>query len=715
MSTTTDDTTTSTEAAGSSWVKHWTPDGRWLHPLVAVVCLYLVGWLPAWGVPPWVMACVGVAGGLGGWVLARMSYPAGEYGTEHALSAAWLAGFSGVAAAAWLVYAGVATPVRSAGWLLLGGVIFGGWYALVRSKAEGRAERMMQSRTVEVTKQTGVEWKGILAKSGLPGMVVQSITETRAGYTLAVQPNQASPKTFDEVSARTKAIALNASFVLAQQGITLREADVRIEPTEAAHVYLIHVSTKRVLAQSVPYVAAETPQDIRLPRDFGLYEDGHRMAFKLAGTHGKAVGATGSGKSVFANVFIGRVTECSNALLWVAATDKLTPLVYPWLHPWFAGQSSRSVVDWVAGQSPNEALKMLACAYRVMRERNGRLSHHSKHVPTVAEPDIEILLEEASDMLQRRDTIATYDGRRMTASELVSELGRSGRSASVSIKKLTQFGLYDSCGDWGPKIARNDTLRIALRTMTPFDGSSTVPGLRNVDTTKLRDHTMMVQPSIEEPRVIPGKACDLEGDAIHAVAIRNAAWKPMLELEIASRLGEDYAKRWDADRLPELSAACRRAGFPWPVEAPDQGAVNSEFQAIAASLEGTMNPTDPSALPDPSEGIAELNAIAARFGQALPSPLQEIEELLRAENAPTDWVSTSRLAVALGRVDPSASEEEAAEAARVLGNELNTLCPNLRSRLRRGEGSRSRGYDVARLRAATAAMRAGEELPAEAE
>ncbi len=412
------------------WAKGWEPDPRWFHPVVAALLLYAVGWIPkVWPVPPYWMALIGIAAVTAGVASARNAYPDWKYGRDHAGQLSRFAVFSGVAAGGWLVYAGYSTPVRAAGVLLLGTGVFGAAYAVIHSKGPKRAALVVEQQAREERRWLSGQWTDILGRAGLPGMQVLDIAETRAGYTLTVQVNPAAPVTFAEFRAKERAIAVNASMVFSRHGRSLRESDVRAEEARAAHLFLLHVSTKNVLVQSVPFPMDNPGGSINDPAEIGLYEDGQGTDLVLVGRHAMFVGCTGSGKTVLLNNLMARITERFDALVWVACTDKLVPLVYPWLRPWFDGRCEHPVIDWVAGQDPGEVLRMLAAGYRLMRERNASLANRSSHLATPREPAVVVIIDEASDALRRRDTIATHDGQRMNATQLVYQITRAGRSA----------------------------------------------------------------------------------------------------------------------------------------------------------------------------------------------------------------------------------------------------------------------------------------------
>lgn len=146
-----------------------------------------------------------------------------------------------------------------------------------------------------------------------------------------------------------------------------------------------------------------------------------------------------------------RSVGCCDALLWICASDKLLPLIYPWLHPWFAGTTDRPVLDWVAGEDPTRVLQQLAALYKLVKLRNKKLGSLSKFEPSPSDPAIERILEEASDLLIDNSTVTirTFDGKEMNGSQLVNAITRAARSAGVSLLMLTQYGLMDALGSQG--------------------------------------------------------------------------------------------------------------------------------------------------------------------------------------------------------------------------------------------------------------------------
>lgn len=691
-----------------------------IRPLTVALWTYAAGYVPWLAVrfgspiPAWVMPVVGIAAGTIGMRLARTEWSERVFDPRLPQWGSVLATVTGAAMAGWFYYAATATPVHAAMWLVLGSLPLGGWYwALHRSAVRQEAQMIADWRPTQFgvpLEPSDPEWTRVLEAAGFPGVHVRAV-ETQAGATLTVRPNESKPATADDMIGKAKQIATRAAF--ARPDIELREDDVRVEPAPSLPNILVHVSWKRPLRGVLPYVSAEAPRSTTEPGAIGMSEVGSVIATRAHAQNGNIVGATDGGKSVVSNVNIARNTECSDALVWVAATEKLIPLIYPWLRPWLIGLSDRPVLDWVAGQRPREVLDMLADLYYVMKMRNARNSRKSKHAPTRQSPAIILYIEEATDLARRKDKVRTFDGQVWNASQLLDRICALDRSSSISVYFLCQAALVDALGDRGSEIMRNVNLRICGRTNSPYDGQATLPSLRgNVDTTRLRDNTMLLQSHLEDPRVMPWKAYYLEDDhLIEPVAIRNAGWRPDgIEPEIAAEM-RSYAGRWDDGRLPDLVRECEAEGFAWP---GTRGAAPADADdEESPTMTAARTVADFDAAIDTTETIETINTKTAELrARLLPPPLDVIADLLDAANAPAEFVSTAKLAIVLGRVAPDAADADVERAAWALGREISAAVPSLKSRRRNaGGGSKVSGYDVPRLREVVTAIRSGEAVP----
>ena len=695
----------------------WRPDPRWAHPVEAGLWTYAAGHIPMLGVPPVAMLGVGAAAGLVGATRARRL--AVEETSTHAdglrRNLSILSAFAGAAAGLWLLLAGTTSPLSAVGWLLLGTAMFGGAYAVqhtatTRMEAETKAVAEAAEKA-ETDEQTRSAWERILEQAGLKLRVIER-RQTRAGYVLAVGPAEgAKPVNLSALRMAIPDLTAFAAAELAGQEVTVREGDIRVEGTEAAHIHLIHVGTAHVLSETIPFVPIEHPTTITDPIDPALYEDGTPLEIAFgssASTNGQIVGMTGSGKSVFTNSLIGKLGECVDVLVGVIASDKLVPLVYPWLRPWLAGETERPAIDFVAGQDPKRVMEMLAGVYRIMRERNAGLSTKSAHTPTAQAPAIVLFVEEAGDMPARKATVA-IDGRTVGFSELLHLICKADRSAQISVILLDQNALYGSLGDYGSEIGRNTPFRVCLQTLSSSDGPKVLPalsGMRATDTTKLTDYSMLVQPSIEKSRVIPAKSLHLEEDAITPIATRNSSWRPELEPKIAALLGPVWSQRWSAERLPELAEACRQDGLEWPMNRKADDWDEGLRELIESEQQTDVEPTAPQGgMPDVEAAVAGLSAAAAAIaeGVTLPEPLAAVIRLLADPAAPKDFVSTKQLAIMLGRVAGDAPDDEVTEAAQTLGREMSLIDDELRTDQR----DRKRGYSVPLLKSVASRLAAG--------
>lgn len=690
-------------------------------PLVTALWVYAVGYLPMLAaylggpIPAWVMPAVGVLAGIFGCRLARREWSPRAYDPGLSRSAERLAIATGLVMGGWFYYAATVHPLTAAAWLALLTLPLGIWYWLLYRWAVLDTQDAVADHWAAVAgnpeQRPPNAWEIILAQAGLPGVTAQAV-DTPAGVTLTVRPDPQRPVKVSEIAEKAAAIALRTAY--ARPDIELREDDVRVEPAAVLPCALVHISWRRPLRASIPYVPAG-PADINDSAALGVNEVGETVAVRLAAQNGKTVSATDGGKTVETNVKIARITECDNALVWIGACEKLLPLVYPWLRPWLAGKMDGPVLDAVAGEDRRDVCDMLADVYHYVKWRNARNTRKSKHVPSRDKPGLIVILEEATGVAKiPGKTIRTFDGMEWTASALLERICATCRSAGVAVYFLNQSGTVDALGNLGTEINRHLNLRICGRTNSIYDGSGTLPALKgSVDTTRLRDNTMLMQPHREEPRVFPWKAYYLEDDElIEPIAIRNLEWKPRLEPEIAAQL-RWYPHRWDDGRLPDLVRECQAEGFAWPGtrgapvrDDPEMGEGGAAAMTAARRIEQGVDET-----------IDTIRAITATLPKPVPEPLATIARLLDAPDAPREWVSTAKLAVQLGRVPAGADEQALGDAAWKLGTELSALVPGLKTTgpRRVGDGRKRNGYDVSRLRAAVAAVKAGEPLAPEAD
>lgn len=760
------------------WAATWSPDPRWHTPLVAGEVVYAAGWVPVvWpSVPPWALAAVVPVVVWAGRHAMRTRWPAERFGHQLGEHGGHLVTWAAVGAAAWLVWlaAGHHTPLSGAGLLLAGLAAAALVYGVLETRAPTLATRLaeVQKEAVVALRTTDrrAMWEHILTAEGFGGLEVVSDADTASGYTLGVanretMPDGCRPVSFSALAKGVPSLSVRAGMEFDRRGDEFREGWLAVERAAgASHVFLIHVTTKDVQAGKLDYPADTPPTPVAECMNLGRYNTGEPVRIDLA--HTVVVGATGSGKSVMGNVLIAEMTRQPYIEPWIGTTAKLVPLVYPWLKPWFAGETTRPVLGWAAGQDIKEVLRMGRAAIREMRHRNASLDEFSSFTPTREQPAIIFMVDEAGTAAKHRDTI-DVDGVDMTLSDIGWLIGREGRSAQVWMLYLAGSALFGTFGVRGPEIQRDVTQRLCGRTLTYSDGASTLNMAgRDADTTALRDNTFLLQPSTDEARILPLKSWYVEANQdvnlVHPIAVRHSGRRADLEAERAARLGADWSERWSRDRCPELVRACERNGMRWPTDteirddrdrepaggedsrsaiapeavrdltenggpggARDGMLTDRERETLAAieaaefaRTEGETVRDYTGGIPTPDETIARLRDLArATYSRPrLPRLLADIENALDADGAPPagGFVTTAALAVTLGRVDGDADEVEVRRATETLGRELRALVPALASRLegRQAGRARRRGYDVDRLRAAIGAVRDGRELEA---
>jgi hypothetical protein len=684
-------------------------------PFLVAVWTYIAGYLPKTAahfggyIPPYVMPALGLAAGAVGFRLARLEWSAREYDKRLPDMARLLAIVSGLAMSGWLYYAALADPLPAAGFLAVIATPLGAWYwSLHRTVAHEDAAAIAAGPSPMVVRPPN-GWEQIFEAAGFHGVTVDA-TETLAGVTLIVRPAPDFPWTTSDIEQGASKISYQMAFM--RPDIELRPDDLRVEPGETLPRTLVHVSWKRPLRAIILYEPREGPLSIAEPAPLGVDETGKTVRAALAAQNGQTVSATDGGKSVQTNGMIGRLGECDDVLIIAAGTEKLLPLVYPWLAPWLEGKAERPALDGVAGQRPQDVLAMLADLYLIVKMRNARNTRKSKHVPRHGSPAVIVIIEEATDLLRNKTRVQTFDGKWWTASTLLERICSSDRSASVAVYFLQQMALTDALGDHGHEIMRHISLRICGKTNSDYDGTATLPALRGtVHTTRLLDNTMLIQPSKDIPRVMPWKAYYLEDDGIiEPIALRNSKWRPELEPEIAEQC-QWWPHRWDDGRLTDLVRECEGEGYAWPGTRGPQAELNADDERGA-----TMETTTDAELAELASGVDNtvdaIETILASY-HVLPEPFDRIDDVLSLPGAPTDWVSTAKLAVTLGRVAPDADEDELARAAWTLGREMAKIVPNLRSTGPRsvGDGRKRNGYTVERLKAACEALRRGIPLP----
>lgn len=662
-------------------LREFEPDLRWFVPVVAALWAYTLAAIPVWtGLPSWLLIAPGVASATAGVWLARHFYGVVEYGHQQRRVAQALAVGAGGVMTAWMVYAGLANPLRPSalGILVVAVLVCGAAFAALHTRAPSVKAEVEQKRgevigahaerltEVEQAKARE-EWQEI-AEQANPKCGIRFVAKTTqpGGFYVDFADNPTKPIKWQGFCDMVGSMLSIASARLAPAGIVLSEGDLSPEQPEGmpAHMFRLHVFTSNEFVATLTYPMDRPIGTIVEPRIIGRYKDMSPLGVCLCGNHGVMCAGTGGGKTVCANCLIAGVLECGDAEVWMGGTSKLTPLAYPWLLPWLLGRTDRPVIQYVAGEDPRSVTEMLAELYREAKRRNSKLGRKSKHSPSKDEAAVVCFIEEASDLLMNHDTVrvATFDGHNWNASQILNAIAQIARAASISIFLLTQFGIMDALGTHGSLMRRNLTIRICGRTYTYSDGSDILTAISRPNTTRLKDNTLLVQPAMEEPRVMAAKAYFLDGaETIGPVAekytARRTEWIP-------PQAGDAFRERWSAQRLPELAAIAADEGLTWPgsVHTGSPAVVENDQPALSAAPaeeSETMSDDVKNTLDQASAKMDVAIEQARKYGPLGPL-MGQIMDKVNAENAP-EFIPAGVLAQGLGRVPEGGDRDTAGD------------------------------------------------------
>jgi hypothetical protein len=591
----------------------------WITALVMHAVQHLVQFSPWWIVAATV---------LGAAVAATIAHIHMET-PRQAKTAAWYAGLVVLVAGGWLALSVWNTPDRQVmpvetGWLVLAAIVLGPWYGLLRKHKRIALELLREEKRRAAQEHRAIrdqsDWAAIMAAANFPGMTVFDKTDTPAGFTVTMERSPKSRATFTQFKSAEALISLAAAQRLRHRGYVLAENAVTVERCPEAWLIKLHVRTQNVLTKTISLPNNhQYAGSINEGIEIGMYEDGTPIILRLVGKHLEIVGMTGSGKSALVNCLISQLSRCNDVVLWIGAVDKLLPLVNPWCRPWWQRLVPQPVFDWIAGQRMAEVLKMLAGAYQLIDLRSKTPREDDKITPSPAVPALVLILEESSSALnaqggtgRRTPKVRCHTGEELNASQLVNRITRLGRSEGVIVIRVDQFALVGTAGEDGPLIKRNTELRICLKTMSEYDGRAVLGNGANVDTTQITDNALYAR-LVDGARPMAGKSYYADAKSeIPAFAVQHTQFQTALEPYVEVGLGQNYAGRWDDDRMSDLIdykdglASMRAAGSIAAVSAP-------------TSIGGSMSETED----DQQGGSTNLFGASPDFGAFMRDALSK--------------------------------------------------------------------------------------------
>ena len=443
--------------------------------------------------------------------------------------------------------------ITAIGMLFVGLIAVGPFFGVLRHRRkESVAAKIVEAQ--EGKQQTRDPWQRIFKEAGLPKANI-TCEATKFGYRLTVITEPGAPDPLLGDTARRLERAAAAILAGKQR---IKRGSISLEPGEGANEVYVNVDTADHLSHVIDMDPTQLPSSILLPIELGMYLTGDPMLLHLASSyHTMIVGKTGSGKSVLENVMLSRITSCTDAVVWISATDKGIPLLAPWLGPWADGDTTTPLFDWVSVDI-DESIKMLLAAYKLIDIRSRRPRNRKSKIDiSPLTPALILVLEEAPGILTDTRTYKAHNGKRMNASQILAEITRLGRSEGVWVVAAAQYGTGEMLGPEGPKMKVNFGAKIGLKTSKSDENRYVFPDdsvplhlLDHVGSLYLKQEKNSHIP--ESGRPILGRGYHLEDDMVSVVAAHNTRFRPDLEDYAIARLGEDYANRWSNDRAGEI-------------------------------------------------------------------------------------------------------------------------------------------------------------------
>lgn len=617
-------------------------------PIFAAVLVSLIGRIidmADWPLPFVAMGCVALL----------LICPAVAVVMDWGGAAVFYGLVTGMVSGSWIMWAAwtSAYSLTSLGFLLIALLVVGPFYGPVRyyvRKAivvhEARTKAAQEGRDPDGPEAPHV-WEAIMRDAGYSRMRHIRTDEQRAGFSVHMQlprKGSMSVKTLQGTSQLAN-IEVNAAEHLNDQ-YKIRRGAIRVEGGEMANDVIIHVSTRDILAEKIDLPDHSGPETIHNPFELGLFEDGSPIMLLFLYIQATIVGMTDAGKSNLINLLIYAFTRCTDTLVWVAAPDKGIPLVTPWMKPFVERRTGASVLDWVAIDVP-ECARVILGLYKAadIRSRSAR-GGADKVNPSPQQPSIIGILEEATGLLDSNEKFKTHKGEMRTASWIVKEIARLGRSEAVTLIIITQRGTVSMYGAHGGDMKANIGLRMGMRTAQSGDNKYVFP-----DDPELALHLLKHNGSLYlkrlgvDNRPMPGKVYYLEPvHRIPMIAEKHSAYLSSMEIETEREMGTLYTQRWSDERAGELmDQLCGIA--PPPKQEPTQA---------AASVAVATTTIIPIVVPDAykeaaakkraedridAHAAAEVAALEAMLAE-LSSPEPEPDEPL--ESAPSDEADPRR-------------------------------------------------------------------------
>lgn len=385
-----------------AWL-HATHPGWWPVPLAAGLAgLIVIGWLPRPVVARWPI--------LGRWRVRLWSIAFTTAVTGYVL----LATLHGATAGELPTYAALVTAGLGVPW----------WW---------REDRRRLSRVRLIRER----FPDTAEAAGLTGARMVSAVVGRWGWTARLKLRRGQ-------HFADAVVALSAL----ESALGSRVGALRVEAVnaDAAEVVLRMVETDPH-AEPIPWTPrpGKRPASITDPVKVGVWEDGSDVTVSLLRKHVLIGGATDSGKSGLLNVILGRLAECSDAIIWGIDLKEGMELA-----PW-SKVLNRLAVNGL------QAAGLLREAVAELERRAGFLAEQGirEWTPTPDAPALVVMIDEYAELSP-------------AARKLADSIARRGRAVAVTLLVATQRPTQKTMGD-GSAIRSQMNIRFCLRVVERAD------------------------------------------------------------------------------------------------------------------------------------------------------------------------------------------------------------------------------------------------------
>ncbi|WP_181767097.1 hypothetical protein, partial [Streptomyces albidus (ex Kaewkla and Franco 2022)] len=473
----------------------------------------------------------------------------------------------GMRAASWLLGAGWTTWAMTTGplsWTALGslatlGVGIGASARATLLHEEARELEALAAAERQVARELSAERRAIAAEwveriQRVCGVTVRVVAvemwPTGTGFTLDAELPTGGV-TYDKIARESARLSGDAKL---PHGCTASAS-----PGIHQGRVLVDVTTVNVLVEERTYPTDYSPLSLMSGLPWGLRTNGEEVLAYLREQCALVVGPTGSGKTNMVHTILAGFARATDVLTWVIDLNAGSAGL-PWVNPALNDDGSfvdgmRPGVDWLAS-THEEAVRMLDAAIAVAKERKrayqGLLSKANTDLLPVSSriPQIELVIDEGAEILVSNDRATRKLG------EKILEVIRIARAMGVRTV-LTALGATGSVlGNL--MIRREGKVRVALTggETEGMDLSKMFPGTRGlkVDQAPYKGAGFMGTP--ESPAAL-FKAWRILPNQIRDITAATSDRHPKLDAKSARAAGDDYARRWDAER----TAWMRDGGF----------------------------------------------------------------------------------------------------------------------------------------------------------